>query len=181
MEPILITCPRLRSTIPGSTARVIYTRPLLLVSIMSSQSSTLARCAGSRPSASPALLTRISISRHSAGRLAMVSSMAARLRTSNCTVRTLSPNSSLSAFKRSLRRPVAITLCPLAIKRRVMLSPKPAVAPVTSTIISLFLQRVSVLSTIAEHAVFNHLFCNEIFSFSKKPAKSATLPAWSSA
>ena len=42
------------------------------------------RCAGSRPSARPALFTSTSIACHSAGRSAISVSMAARLRTSSC-------------------------------------------------------------------------------------------------
>src|SRR5579872_5196689 len=49
------------------------------------------------------------------------------------------PNSSLSAWRRSLRRPAAMMRCPSAAKRRAMAAPKPAVAPVTNTIIQCLL------------------------------------------
>jgi len=46
VEPMLMTWPRLRATMPGSTARVTVIKPLTLASTMSSQSSSDASCAG---------------------------------------------------------------------------------------------------------------------------------------
>jgi hypothetical protein len=78
---------------PGSTAWVTDKRPAMLVSTMVCQSSSDVFCAGSRPSARPALST-----------------------------------------SRSARRPVATILAPSWANRRAMAVPKPAVAPVTKTI-----------------------------------------------
>ena len=46
---MLITCPRSRATIPGSTARVIVISPLQLVSTIRSQSSSDAALRGLEP------------------------------------------------------------------------------------------------------------------------------------
>src|SRR5579859_7545685 len=60
-------CPEPRATIRGSSARVMTTRPVQLVSIICTHWSRSASCAGSSPRASPALLTRMSTSAQSAG------------------------------------------------------------------------------------------------------------------
>ena len=68
VEPRLITCPRPRATMPGTTARVTWSRPFTLVSIISSQSSVFASYTLSVPRDRPALLTRTSTTAHSEGR-----------------------------------------------------------------------------------------------------------------
>ena len=62
-----MTWPRLRSTMPGSSAWVRWTRPTTFTCIIRSQAARSALKAGSRPSASPALFTSTSTARHASG------------------------------------------------------------------------------------------------------------------
>ena len=93
----------------------MYTRPVQFVSIIRSQLSSTASCAGSSPSARPALLTRTSTSANAAGSDRTACSTASSSRTSSTIGRTeASPNSATSASSRSPRRAVATTLTPAA-------------------------------------------------------------------
>ena len=99
--------------IAGTTKRVIVSNPLILVSIIVSQSSGLPSYSLSSPKANPALLTRISICFHSSVKLVTAAVAAAASRTSNTNVMTFAPylsKSCLIASKRSARRAVIITL-----------------------------------------------------------------------
>src|SRR6185295_1048628 len=135
-EPMLITCPRLRATIPGSTARVQYVRPLMFVSTMTSQSSTSAVCAGLMPRARPALLTRRSGASNGDGSDANVRSTAARSRTSSVATWTVVffESSSFAASRRSARRAASTSRHPSAANRRAHARPKPLVAPVITAV-----------------------------------------------
>src|SRR3954464_12391679 len=129
-----MTWPRPRATMPGSTARVAYIRPLQLVSTIWSQASTVARCAGSRPLARPALLTSTSMSANAGGRLVIANSTASRSRTSSSTASARSPSSWARAAIRSPRRAEITTRAPSAANRRAIEVPNPELAPVTSTV-----------------------------------------------
>ena len=120
---------------PGSTARVTYIRPLQLVSTIWFQSSSDASCAGSSPSARPALLTSRSIAARSGGSAAIACATAAPSRTSSGRTKSRSsPSSARSASSRSTRRPAAMTRCPSRANRRAISAPNPDEAPVTRTI-----------------------------------------------
>ncbi|MDT4848250.1 hypothetical protein FQZ97_823370 [compost metagenome] len=120
----------------GSSMRVLYIRPLMLVSTMVSQSSRLHLGAGSAPSARPALLIRPRIFSYLAGSPAMAASMACRSRTSSSRVCTSvsAESSSLSACRRAARRPVSTSDQPAWAKRLAQASPNPEVAPVMKTV-----------------------------------------------
>ena len=149
-------CPRLRCTIPGTTRRVIVNRPLMLVSIMVSQSSRSPSNSGSRPRASPALLTNTSISCHSAGNFSMYSAAFSRSLTSKAKVNTLEPFPSKS-FSMSDRRlsflPVRITLSPFSANFLAQARPIPLVAPVINT-------------TLLTLRLISFIFLFSLFSFS---------------
>src|SRR6478752_10378025 len=135
IEPRLITWPRPRSTMPGSTALVHQARPAQLVSIICCQLSGSARCAGSRPRASPALLTRMSISANAAGKDCTAAATADWSCTSSSTGCTSAPSSSASSSRRSRRRAAMTTRAPSVANLRAMAAPNPALAPVTRTVV----------------------------------------------
>ncbi len=120
----------------GSSAWVTLTRPVMLVSIMVCQSARSTCCAGCGASARPALLTRQSIWRNSAGSCATTSCTAPAWRTSSVAIctGTFADSSPFSSSRRSLRRPVSTSAQPASAKRRAVARPKPEVAPVMNTI-----------------------------------------------
>ncbi len=123
---------------PGSTARVTYSSPFTLVSIISSQSSVDPSCSGAIPRDKPALLTRISTACHSAGRLPSLSATSACRRTSrginsvSVPCRSFSPAASSS--RRSARRADRISRAPSAASAAAVAAPIPELAPVTRTV-----------------------------------------------
>ena len=134
---MLITCPLSRFTILGTTRRVMVKSPLILVSIIVSQSSKLPSYSGSKPRAKPALLIKTSICCHSSGRLLIAAVAALRFLTSKASANTLTPSASSSFFRlaRSCAlRPVMITSYPPCANLRAQASPIPLVAPVINTI-----------------------------------------------
>src|SRR3954447_15619118 len=117
----------------------MVTSPVTLVSIMVRHCSRSASKAGAVPSARPALLTSTSTPRNRSGRAASAASMVPASRMSKTEAWTRSaPSSCLSLSRRSARRPVMMTFHPAFEKRRAVTSPKPAVAPVTSTVLVIF-------------------------------------------
>src|SRR5690606_27709760 len=136
-ELTLMIAPR-RSTSVGSRRWVRVTRAVMLVSIITRQSSSEACWAGAVPSARPALLTSTSIPAKPSGSAAIAASIAAVSRTSNTAGCTLAaPSSSTRACRRSPRRPVATTFQPVATNWRAAARPKPEVAPVMSTVLDI--------------------------------------------
>ena len=138
MDPMLMTCPRSRATIPGNTARVTQSSPFTLVSSISSQS--LGKPAGkrSRPRLRPALLTRMSISCHAAGNAETACSTATRSRTSSSMTRASAPwaarISAESCASRSPRRAARTRRPPSRAKTRAQACPMPELAPVIMTV-----------------------------------------------
>ena len=135
---MLMICPRLRSTMPGTTRRVIVSSPLMFVSIMVSQSSKSPWYSGSRPSARPALFTSTSISRHSSGSSLIACFAFSRSLTSNASVSTFVPfasSSSRISDSRCSFLPVNITLSPFSANFLAQPKPIPLVAPVINTIL----------------------------------------------
>ena len=136
-EPTLMMWPRSRFAIPGTMRRVIVSRPLMLVSIIVSQSSKLPAYSGSSPSASPALLTSTSISCQSRGSPLRHFSAFSRSLTSNTSVFTSVPfadSSSWMSLRRSTFLPVRISLSPFSANFLAQAMPMPLVAPVINTI-----------------------------------------------
>ena len=135
-------CPRLRSTMPGTTRRVIVSRPLMFVSIIVSQSSGLPSYSGSSPSAKPALFTSTSISSHSVGNSWMYFVAFLRSLTSKASVNTSVPfsvSSFLISFRRCSFLPVRISLSPFSANFLAQARPIPLVAPVINTILFIIL------------------------------------------
>ena len=108
----------------------------MLVSTMVSQSSRSQDCAGSVPSARPALLIRPRRVANSSGRLSTAALIAARSRTSRVSgsTRVFAESSPARACRRSSRRPVSTSDQPASAKRRAQASPKPEVAPVMNRV-----------------------------------------------
>jgi hypothetical protein len=152
--------PRLRVTMPGRIARVTNIRPFTLVSTICSQASISALWAGSSPSARPALFTTTSISASSAGKARTACSTAGRSRTSSTSVcRRSVASSPASAFRRSCRRPEATTRCPPATNFFVIAAPKPALAPVTKTVIDMPQYECDLCSGNPRQALRHRRFC----------------------
>ena len=139
MEQIFTICPLLRAIISGDTARVTYRSPLMLVSIIRSQSSRTPSWIWFSPTASPALLTNTSILRHSTGRDSMLRTTSSLSLTSKHSASTLMPcccsRAALSSCSRSLRLPVTIRLYLFSAKISATALPIPDVAPVISAIL----------------------------------------------
>ena len=138
MDPMLMTCPLPRSTIPGTTRRVMAKRAFTFVSITTSHSSRLPSCSLSTPMTKPALFTNTSMAFHSSGRESKAARTAARSRTSNGNSHTSTPyfssNSSFTAFSFSTLRPFRISRCPFMANLRAHPSPIPEEAPVINTV-----------------------------------------------
>lgn len=81
-------CPEALSFMPGIMHLDTYKSPFTFPSIIISQSETLPSASGSKPCAFPALLMRISIACHSAGRLAIAFCTSSKFRTSKVSVYT---------------------------------------------------------------------------------------------
>ena len=135
----MIPAPRPWAIRRGNNRRVLYIRPLMLVSTMVSQSSRSHLGAGSTPRARPALLISPRSVAKEGGRLAMAASIAWRSRTSSTRPWTsvCFDNSAHRAFRRSSRRPVSTSFQPASAKRRAQASPKPDVAPVINRVLDI--------------------------------------------
>jgi hypothetical protein len=120
----------LRATSPGSSLWVIETRAVMLVSIIVVQLDSDAFCAGSSPSASPALLTSRSMSRNAAG--SARAPRRAPLRRGRRTPRGGSARPVPAPASRADRRGgrCRSTCQPASTNARAAASPIPAVAPV---------------------------------------------------
>ena len=139
---------------PGTTRRVIVSRPLMLVSIIVSQSSGSPSYSGSSPKASPALFTSTSISCHSAGRLAILVWAFSRSLTSKASASTSVPlavNSLLISARRCSFRPVRISLSPFSANLRAQASPMPLVAPVIKIVLLIMSAKVIINSELSRH------------------------------
>ncbi len=111
----------------GRQMRVIRIRPSTFVSIIARSSSSVASSAGTRPSARPAELTRMSIPPRS------------------CTARTTkaaqlsgsvtSSGSAISVSSRSTRRAPPATRTPASASIRAVAAPNPLEAPVTIAVL----------------------------------------------
>ena len=149
MEPILITCPRPRSTIPGTTMRVIASNPLIFVSIMMSHSSKLPSNSLSTPITSPALLTSTSIAFHSSGKDSKAAAACFRSRTSKGSIYTRTPyifsNSAFSSSNFDTVRAFKIKFHPSFANLRAQPSPIPLLAPVIKTILASIMFRFTIL------------------------------------
>src|SRR5690606_10284747 len=114
---------------------VIVTSAVTLVSIICRHWARSQACAGAVPSASPALLTSRSMARKGAGIVSSAAAMASASRMSKQAAWTRSgPRRAARASSRSWRRPVATARQPADTKRSTIAAPKPAVAPVTSSV-----------------------------------------------
>ncbi|GBE25803.1 hypothetical protein BMS3Bbin02_02093 [bacterium BMS3Bbin02] len=120
--------PQPRCFIPGTTARVHRNTPVVFTRNNQFQSSSVMRSTG-LDVATPALLTRMSISRPSSASVTAVSSATSRTRG----VMELEEIS--SSFTRS--RPAAMTVAPWAARSRATARPIPRVAPVTRAVLPL--------------------------------------------
>jgi hypothetical protein len=136
---LTIPAPRPWAMSRGNSRRVLYIRPLMLVSTMVSQSSRSHLGAGSTPRARPALLISPRSLANEGGRLAIASSMAWRSRTSSTRPWTsvCFDKSAHRALRRSSRRPVSTSFQPASAKRRAQASPKPEVAPVINRVLDI--------------------------------------------
>ena len=132
-------CPCPRSTIPGTTIRVIANKAFILVSITISHSSRFPSNSLSTPITRPALFTNTSIRFHSSGKEASAMVAAFRSRTSNGNRQIRTPylassstfNSSCFATLRAFR----IKSEPCEANLRAHPSPMPLLAPVIKTIL----------------------------------------------
>ncbi len=133
-------CPLFLLTIPGTMSLVIYRRPLILVSIIVSQSSISPSYSASSPRARPALLINTSISAQSSGSESIAFWTASLSRTSktsgNVSMFGQRERISFSAAPTfSLVLPVRIISYPPCANLTAQAFPMPLVAPVIKTVL----------------------------------------------
>src|SRR5437773_2086854 len=131
-----IMCPDFCFFICSRAAAIPYNTPLMLTSIVRSQSSTVRRSSGARGMI-PALLIMTSIRPNSCTAVSTNFFTWLRWVTSVATATAFPPlrfNSSANDLRRSERRAPSTTLAPCAERRRAAASPSPLLAPVITTI-----------------------------------------------
>ena len=135
--PILMICPCCLIKY-GKTAFEVKSKPFTLVSIMVSQSSIFASRNESRPSARPALLTKISTACHAAGKSFNCAKTASLSCTSNTKLKVFTPYffsiAVATSANFSLRRAVKIKFQPPAANFSAIALPNPELAPVINII-----------------------------------------------
>ena len=114
---------------------VVYTKPFILVSIISSQSSRSALSAPSRPKANPALLHKTEILLKFGGRLSIAYLTDLLSLTSNDNGNEFLPNSFAISSNLSPLLPVIIVCQPLSLNNLAVALPKPEVAPVIKIVL----------------------------------------------
>src|SRR5215831_10443024 len=136
MEPTLIILPRLRSIIPGATARAQRNMEVRLVTSTSSHSSSVTST-DALSSVTPALLTRMSMGPSARSASVTAARIPSALVTSSGMARARPPAASISAAANaiwSLPRAAQATAAPASPRARAMARPSPRLAPVTSAV-----------------------------------------------
>src|SRR5262249_23549228 len=128
--------PRLRSIIPGATARAQRNMEVRLVTSTSSHSSSVTSSDG-LSSVTPALLTRTSMGPSVRSASVTAARIPSALVTSSGIARARPPAASISAATdtiSALARAAQATLAPASAKARAMARPRPRLAPVTNAV-----------------------------------------------
>src|SRR5262247_534028 len=129
MEPTLMILPRLRSIMPGATARAQRNMEVRLVTSTSSHSSSVTSSDG-LSSVTPALLTRTSMGPSVRSASVTAARIPSALVTSSGIARARPPADTISALARAAQA----TLAPASAKARAMARPRPRLAPVTNAV-----------------------------------------------